>query len=289
MTLEQINDFHDCNLTPSQLDTLRKPVPLGWNDIIAKTADEAKTHSLLVFLSCRESSQKQVCISTLSCKLFYGELIFDAFRRAKHELRNRKTQFYDEWAKRFGPISWPRIFSSLYRNHIDRRTVDLIYRCLHSSITTRIKLFNANLSDHRLCTRCYVAPETGMHIFVGCVYSARIWEKAAALVAKVFPESCRVDPARAIIVGYADIKMPKEVLHAIEDIRLAYFKSVYTQRYQSLFKHSQIDGIAVFSNTLNSYVQTRFHMAEQKGDLSEVRPFDTIVKKDGDNVTVRIP
>jgi len=62
-------------------------------------------------------------------------------------------------------------------------------------------------------------PETVWHIFVECAHSVAIWEKAEALIAKVFLESNRVVTSRAIIIGYADIKMPKEVLQAVEDIR----------------------------------------------------------------------
>jgi len=164
--------------------------------------------------------------------------------------------------------------------------VDLIFRSLHSSITTRIKLFNAKLSDHRLCTRCYVTPETVWHIFVECAYSVAIWEKAEALIAKVCPESQGVVASRAIIIGYADIKMPKEVLQAIEDIRLAFFKAAYLQRNQSLFEHVQIDGVALFFKFLNTYFQTRFNLAEQNGDLASVQPYRTIVEKDGALFTV---
>jgi len=100
---------------------------------------------------------------------------------------------------------------------------------------------------------------------------------------KCFPKA-----SRAIIIGYADIKMPKEVLQAIEDIRLAFFKAAYLQRNQSLFEHVQIDGVALFFKFLSTYFQTRFNLAELNGD-SAVWLYRTIVEKDGALVTVNPP
>jgi len=88
----------------------------------------------------RENSKTQACISTFMCKFFYIELSADALAEAKQKLKNRKTPLYTEWSERFGTIHWPRVFS-LYRNHVDRKAVDLIFRSLHSSITTRISIY----------------------------------------------------------------------------------------------------------------------------------------------------
>jgi len=98
------------------------------------------------------------------------------------------------------------------------------------------------------------------HIFVECAHSVAIWEKAEALIAKVFLESNRVVTSRAIIIGYADIKMPKEVLQAVEDIRFVLdLKLPIYSATNPFLNTSKMDRVALF------LFPTRFNLADKMG------------------------
>jgi len=110
------------------------------------------------------------------------------------------------------------------------------------------------LSEHRLCTRCYVSPETEKHIFIDCSHTLKIWEKALAYMTTVFPAASTLNPTRIAIIGFADFRQCKPFLNVLEGIRLAFFKSTYLQCNRSLGDHTMIDGVKVFMEILKSLI-----------------------------------
>lgn len=287
--MEQFNSYHDCNITIKHFHALKSAVPSIWHKLIINgSADNAEQISpLYVFKSSQDSLENAVCISKLLCKTFYSKLTADAFLKVQQKQLNLKTPLFTEWGNDFGPIKWPLIFSFLYSNHIDRKLVDLIYRTLHFSVTTRVKLLNMGLDEHRLCTRCYAFPETLKHMFLECSHTLKVWDKALAYITRVFPAASSLNPNRIIIIGFADLSQCKSFLAALEDIRFAYFKATYFQRNRSLYQHILIDGVQVFLQTLKSLVQTRLDLASKSQNMDTFRQYSPISKHSGGKVALQ--
>ena len=279
MTLEQFNDYHDCSLTPRQFHILKKAVPPAWHKaIINGSADSAEPENILNVFQSKGKTRVSSSISKFSCKIFYNELTSEGYSSVQKKFLNRKTEFYPDHWRQLGKIPWSKVFSRLFTNHLDRKSIDIIYRYIHSGIWTRSKAFNAKLSDHRLCTRCYAVPEDCNHIFVNCQYSQEMWETTFQLLQKLCPEIKISNSLRYVLVGFSDLKECKKVLQVMEDIRLAYIKSVWKQRNSSLFDQMYLPGVPILRQNILSYFQTRFDLAQRKGVVTSFEPYLKLCK-----------
>ena len=277
MNLPQFNEYHLCNLTNRQFNILKSAVPREWYRKIVGSVNEQELKSFLNVFISTHSGKSVTCVSKLSCQTFYRELTHNLFDLVVSQSKNRKTPLYTEWQNSVGTVVWPKVFSALHFLHYDRKVVQVVFRFLHNSITSREKLYRFGFSDHRLCSRCLLVPESSAkHIFLECSYSKEIWKIAVGLLSLFSPFSASQSSVRSIVVGFADNKVFKDVLKPLEDIRLAFFKAVYTQRNCSLFDHQQIDGRKLFFEALQNTLQTRFDMAERKGEISSFQCFRPI-------------
>lgn len=286
MNLNQLNNHHETNLDLSQFHTLRSTVPIQWHKTIVNIADNEPKSKLLVYTTKADKSKSAVCVSTLTCKSLYIELTLDSFEKACAKQAKLKTPFYTIWDQTLGPINWTKIFEFLYTNHIDRRTVDVQYRSIHNATSTRIFLLNAKLSDHRLCSRCLLEPETNIHIFATCSYNKNVWRKASDLIRILFPEIAKLSMPRAIFIGFADIPSCKKALYAIEDIRLAYFQAVYLQRNRSLFDHTNVNVDQIFLKSLQKLLEIRYHLAVKQQRLESFQHHAKLCIQNGNNFNI---
>ena len=289
MTLEQFNDYHDLSLTPHQFHSLKQAVPPSWHKaIVDGSADEAELKSLLKVFKSDAKGKSPTCISNFSCKTFYNELSSESFHNVQKSFQTRKTPFYLEHQNSLGHISWSKIFTNLWANHLDRKTIDVIYRYIHSGIWTREKALNAKLAEHRLCTRCYASTEDHGHIFSKCGYSVEIWQIVFKFLILICPSLKLSDSPRYILAGFSDLNQCNDdILQALEDIRLAYFKTVWKQRNMSLFEHKYLSGPNLLRQNITSYFQLRYDMARKNGKLPSFEPYLKVAKIKQNSVILR--
>ena len=161
MTLEQFNEYHGRQVPKRLFHVLKSAVPPHWHkSIVSNENDDREPASILKVFQSTKAGKKSTCISKFSCRTFYRELTFDLFSKVVEKSKSRKTPLYTFWSNTLGEINWSKIFQTLFSLHFDTKTVETVYRFLHFSTTTRVRLFNMKLSDHRLCTRCYAARST---------------------------------------------------------------------------------------------------------------------------------
>ena len=259
MSLDQINQYHDIQISKPNFNILLKSIPETWKLILShQSSDACPNFKLKVWTKDKNQSKSAVPVSTLSCKAFYDQLADYSFEKVSQERLKFKTPSYFEWQSKTGHCEWPKIFKFLYRNHLDKTIVDLQFRVLHSSVWTRERLFQAKVSPSPICLRCLQESETLEHLFVSCSETKTIWETAVKYMRAACPRLIFPNTFKAIIVGFSDIPELKHALYALEDIRLAFFKAVWFQRNRLLTDFAEINGPNIFCKFLQNFVIKRF-------------------------------
>ena len=70
---------------------------------------------------------------------------------------------------------WENIHLTCFITILDNQIIWLQYRILHNILGTKALLHQIKKVGNNLCHFCNNTPETLIHVFAGCQYSAEIW------------------------------------------------------------------------------------------------------------------
>ena len=234
------------------------PPSVPSNDIHLLLTDEAKV-------------PHKVAIGSLPSRQLYLLHVKKSFSHIQTEKDLAGVHIYTNWERKFGRISWPRVFQFMYRTHTHKPTTDVQYKHIHGKLVPRVTLHKAKLQDDNLCTRCNQFPEDLNHIFLDCVHSRRLWSHVISILALLtaLPRTRFISP-KLIVIGFVDEALTPPHLQVAEDVRSAFFYAVWTSRNASLWDHLSKPLLPLFSAQLQHIIADRYNAAFNRGKAPEM-------------------
>ena len=254
MPPEAIIEEHELSISESKVAQICESLPNDWKRALAS---DNPTDSQGFVISSKDVD-KPLEVSCVATRNFYHLLKPPSVHAARVEQATRKTPFYTSWSISLGEIAWPKVFSSLYKNHRDRKTADIIYTLIHRGTVTRKRMKDMGKQDTSECPRCNTDIETLEHLFFSCPDSTNVWEFALRYLKGLNP-TFNTPFKRFVICGW------KNSDHPSEDIRLALTATIWRCRNAALFEAEAIDALAYFRKRLTFLLQMRAMSNTQAG------------------------
>ena len=192
-----------------------------------------------------------------------------------------RTPFYTTWTATLGPVNWANVFNTLYRNHRDKPTVDVIYTLIHNGTIsrTRMKAMGRQIEDQ--CPRCNSPRESQDHIFFTCPSSLEVWNIAEPYARTLLAPDV-ISLQRLILVG----KDTGPLDHPCEDVRTALVGTIWKSRNSKLFEQKDTNLAQTFKSHLTGNLSLRAHSNILKGKDSTFG-FDQIAIDRNGKITLR--
>jgi len=239
---------HDLNTNPQEVAKILNRIPNDWRKIVASNTIDA-TSKLPEFL-ISPVGKKPTNICEIPVKGFYTMLKPPSVAKAEEEHASYRTPFYTSWESEIGPVSWPKVFTSLYKNHRDKKTTDIIFTLIHRGTVTRRHMKVMKMQEDSSCPRCATTSESIDHLFFTCPSSLSVWGFALRFLERLSPRS-NFSFKRFVLVGWPDSD------HPCEDIRLCLVATIWRCRNMALFEDEAINCFSDFRARLCSILFLR--------------------------------
>lgn len=201
-----------------------------------------------------DQDTKRVKVNQIHTKMFYSMLKPPSLTRLREDLSSRKTPIYTSWYDEIGHINWPKVFKSLFDNHRDRKTADIIYTLIHRGVFTRKKLLTAGLDISDTCPRGCQTPETLEHFFFTCDATVHLWEFCLRFLKLLNPNF--ETPVKAFVIR--GIETNGGFDNPFDDVRMAFVATVWKVRNAAMLAESEnINSLVFFRSKLLSLLGLR--------------------------------
>ena len=255
-----VMEEQDISLNPNIILKLQNTIPKDWRETLSKPDPPDRDPPQFEIFA--KKGEKPVKVSGLKSRDFYRIIKPADTTVAKQKQQLRKTPFYTNWEIDIGKVPWAKVFNSLFQNHSDRKSADLIYLLIHRGTFTRSKSWHisGDRSD-ALCLRCHQVVETPEHLFFECAQSVDTWEFALRFIQAQYP-SYSPNFRKFVIAGWDGYDPSKNVA---EDVRFALVAAIWHARNTVTFENTQINHLGYFRTCLASLLQLRANCYLKRG------------------------
>ena len=255
------------------INVIIRSLPTQWNNLI-RNSDPPKTHKddTLINVTNEKGKKQEVLMSTLNTKTIYTFLADKSIDSLYHDAYTNNTTHYRSWERILGKINWKSTFTSMYKNHIDRKSTDIQFKTIHANIQTKYIFFVSGYRNNPFCDRCYTVIEEYIeHIFLDCAKSKQTWTKIVALAKKLFQSPTIINDPKWIITGYSCAPVPYNFKQTLKDFRLAFFKTAWKARYDAMWNNIKHNELALFTKSVEDFFTLRCKLAVKQNNLNEFK------------------
>ena len=119
-----------------------------------------------------------------------------------------------------------------------------------------------------VCDRCATAIEVITHLFHTCEHFKNLWATATHYINTIIgTDQLTWTSFKWIVLGFHNAPIHKHLIPALEDIRLAYFHTIWFTRDQALWYLTYPKATIIFHNKLTEYITHRHREASTQQHL----------------------
>ena len=130
----------------------------------------------------------------------------------------------------------------MHKDHIDKQTTDIQYKTIHGRILDKLTLLHMKIQKDAICNRCNMEIEDIYHLFHTCTHSKLLWTLATQYINTVIgTHEFTWNSFKWILLGFNNAPFSKHLTPALEDIRLAYFYTIWYTRNQAMWHNNRAE------------------------------------------------
>ncbi len=265
-THQELTELINYKNVPNFTDKIIKSIPLQWHrKILHEEPPKVKSNDLLIKLTDSNSKITIPKISTMTSKTFYNAMPRRTLQRIQQDNHTNNVYNYTHLEREFGSTDWKKLFTYMYKDHIDKKTTDIQYKAIHGKILDKVTLLHMKIQKDALCNRCNTEIEDVIHLFHTCTHSKEIWAIATYYINGILGTNLMTWTSyKWILLGFHHTTIHKELIQPIEDIRLAYFYAVWFTRNEAMWHFKHVPGKKLFRTKLTEYITHRQSQATHR-------------------------
>ena len=124
------------------IDKLINNLPPPWTKkILQEEPPKVKSNNLLIKLTDSHSKITTQNITARTSRKFYTTMPRKTLQRIQQDSDTDKKYNYTHLEREFGTTHWKRLFTYMYKDHIDKATTGIQYKAIHGKILDKVTLF----------------------------------------------------------------------------------------------------------------------------------------------------
>ena len=241
-----------------QIKHTEPPIGPKQDSLVTLTDEKGVKHNQL--MSCQTTKTLYTFLAKKNLEKIHSEAIAD------------NGPFYKSWERILGPINWEKTFTSMYKNHIDKKTTDIQYKTIHANIFTKYQLVISGYRVSARCDRCKTENEEYIeHIFLECTQTRQSWNLITTLINKLLGKQTKMKRKKWIITGFSSAHIPQKFKQTVEDFRTAYFKTIWKARNEAIWHNNTINEKALFIKSTGNIFTLRYNIAVKNSKINDFK------------------